>query len=177
MKNHFINFIKRYDNQIKVDQNLVDFIDYENKAKVYFDFKNQKIKWLVNRLKGDFDLKLDVLQIDASESYFVYIFYIPPDKLIDVDDTNNRMIYYVETEVFLIGRNRKEVYHEYLQTEEWFNKRNKVLKFSDYKCNRCASLENIQVHHLNYNTIGSESMGDLEVLCNNCHKKAHNIIG
>ena len=176
MKKHFINFIKRYDNEIDVNEKFVDFIDYENKAQVYVDFKNQKIKWLVNRLKGDFDLKLDVLEIDSSESYFVYVFHISPDKLIDVDHTNNRMIYYVETEVFLIGRNRKEIYHEYLKTEKWFNKRNQVLKFSEYKCNRCKSMENIQVHHLNYSTLGDESLSDLEVLCSDCHKKVHNII-
>ena len=175
MKEHFLNLIKSYDNEIKIDKNSIDFIDYENKAQVYFDFKKEKIGWLVNRLKWDFSLKLDVLEIDTRECYFVYTFYIPCDKLIDVEESTGRMIYYVETEVFLIGRNRKEIYHEYLQTKDWFNKRNQALAFSDYKCNRCKSMENIQVHHLNYNTIGNESLSDLEVLCNSCHKEVHNI--
>ena len=39
----------------------------------------------------------------------------------------------------------------------------------------CSKKENLQIHHLNYNNIGDEYIGDLEVVCSSCHKKIHKI--
>jgi len=32
---------------------------------------------------------------------------------------------------------------------------------------------NLEVHHLTYDRLGDERMDDLEVLCPDCHRKAH----
>lgn len=60
-------------------------------------------------------------------------------------------------------------YAEYLQTPEWAKKRGKALRFAGYKCQLCNSKENLNVHHRTYERRGHELMGDLTVLCNDCH--------
>lgn len=63
---------------------------------------------------------------------------------------------------------RKEEYKEYLQSNDWKDKRLEFLEEEDYECERCGSYAN-QVHHLNYENVGDEEKEDVEVLCWNCH--------
>lgn len=42
-------------------------------------------------------------------------------------------------------------------------------------CFRCGSRERLNVHHKNYKNLGNETDKDLVVLCENCHKKLHQI--
>ena len=64
-------------------------------------------------------------------------------------------------------------YEEYLQSVKWIKKRNEALRKSDYECSNCGNQLNLQVHHLNYNTLGNESQSDLLVLCSFCHSQIH----
>ena len=172
MKQVVLDFINRYDKQLNLSSKKVDWIDYENSSYIYIDFsKNDNLNNLIWSLKDDFKVEQTILNLD--DVFAVYEFSIGCDCCLgEVDD---RELFNVETKVQLIDRNYKNVYHAYLQTKEWYDKRNQVLKFSDYKCNRCEETENLQVHHLNYNSIGDESMNDLEVVCKSCHKGIHKI--
>lgn len=60
-------------------------------------------------------------------------------------------------------------YPEYLQTPEWAKKRDKALRFAGYRCQLCNSPKSLNVHHRTYERKGHELMGDLTVLCNDCH--------
>jgi len=60
-------------------------------------------------------------------------------------------------------------YTEYLKTPEWAKKRAKALRFAQYRCQLCNSSESLNVHHRTYERRGHELMGDLTVLCNDCH--------
>jgi 5-methylcytosine-specific restriction endonuclease McrA len=64
-------------------------------------------------------------------------------------------------------------YHDYLQTSEWQAIR--VCKFTQAgrRCQRCWSRQKLQIHHLTYVNRGDEAMGDLEILCDACHRKEH----
>ena len=69
-------------------------------------------------------------------------------------------------------KNREE-YKAYLNSPHWQAIRKRLYKEYDYKCDRCGSPKNIQVHHLTYENLGEEKDEDLTVLCQVCHKKLH----
>ena len=189
LKNKIELFIKKYDDKLHIKK--ISAFEGSNKDSVYVEFKKQNIQNLVCRLEDyntdsdflesdysfttndGFDIELDTNVINPEEAYCVYKFVIPfayqlnPEAEIPMS--------FFETTVYLISRNYKNIYHNYLNTKEWFDKRNLALKFADYKCCRCSKKENLQTHHLNYNNIGNEYIDDLEVVCSSCHKEIHKI--
>ncbi len=64
-------------------------------------------------------------------------------------------------------------YAEYLKTQEWIRRRMVKLEISEYRCQLCNSSEDLNVHHRTYERLGCEKMGDLLVLCRDCHKLFH----
>lgn len=69
-------------------------------------------------------------------------------------------------------------YNQQLQDKRWFRFRLKVFKIRGSKCECCSSMDNIQVHHIQYsdNMYAWEyDFNEVRVLCRNCHKKAHAI--
>jgi len=176
MKEILLKFINNYDSEIIIDSNKVNYIVYENHEHIYIDLDKQELINFLFMLKQDFEIQETISNLE--DGFLVYEFHIPDDMVIGQGDFGDGIIddlFTVETSVYLITRNYKIVYHSYLNSKNWHDKRNQMLKFANYKCSRCNETENLQVHHLNYNTIGEESLGDLEVVCVNCHKKIHKI--
>lgn len=64
-------------------------------------------------------------------------------------------------------------YLDYLQSNKWNLKRNEILKRDNYKCKKCMTNINLQIHHLNYNNLYNESNDELITLCKNCHENEH----
>jgi 5-methylcytosine-specific restriction endonuclease McrA len=64
-------------------------------------------------------------------------------------------------------------YPEYLQTPEWQSKRQKALRFAGFRCQICNSPDSLNVHHRTYERKGHERLGDLIVLCQDCHATFH----
>jgi len=65
----------------------------------------------------------------------------------------------------------KESYRAYLRSPKWKEKRKELLEEANYECEDCGSKKNLQVHHLNYDNLGEEELGeDVEVLCKDCHE-------
>ena len=62
-------------------------------------------------------------------------------------------------------------YQKYMRSKEWKAKREEKLEACNHKCEceggcyRTAT----QIHHLHYDTLGNESMEDLQALCPKCH--------
>ena len=73
-------------------------------------------------------------------------------------------------------KSRRTAYHEYLQSSQWQEIRDKLFEARGKQCNRCKSLQNIQVHHKTYDRLGQEKLTDLEVLCSACHQKEHGVL-
>lgn len=67
-------------------------------------------------------------------------------------------------------------YKDYLKTEHWKNIKMKM-KNSKYKymCYSCKSKTKLQLHHKSYKRVGNEKLTDLIWLCEDCHKKTHEI--
>lgn len=60
-------------------------------------------------------------------------------------------------------------YKAYLLSDEWKAKREARKKKDGYKCKRCRSTKNLQVHHLTYKRIFNERLSDLVTTCDKCH--------
>lgn len=79
-------------------------------------------------------------------------------------------------DIFQNVRNKREFvdYDIYMQSEEWDARRRQRLKIDDYTCQDCRATDRpLDVHHLTYDNLGYEPMGDLISVCRQCHKRRH----
>lgn len=83
---------------------------------------------------------------------------------------------------FPAWRCRRCWYREYLKSGHWERLRERILRRSNWKCERCGERAGysmkgnkigLQVHHLSYERVGYEHDDDLIVLCFACHAKEH----
>lgn len=65
------------------------------------------------------------------------------------------------------------LYNEYLLSPEWAERRRKVIEREGGICQGCMDVDGTQVHHLTYDRVGRELLTDLVLLCDACHKNAH----
>ena len=70
------------------------------------------------------------------------------------------------------GKEARERYRRYLQSDTWKTKRKAVLQAAGFRCRRCGAPAT-EVHHETYKRIYNERMSDLTALCSNCHEAAH----
>ena len=70
------------------------------------------------------------------------------------------------------GKEARERYRQYLQSDAWKAKRKSVLQAAGFRCRRCGAPAT-EVHHETYKRIYNERMSDLTALCSNCHEAAH----
>jgi hypothetical protein len=62
-----------------------------------------------------------------------------------------------------------------LRHPSWQEKREAFFFYTNYRCERCNSLEkadDLELHHLHYDTLWYEKNCDLELLCPACHRSA-----
>ena len=64
-------------------------------------------------------------------------------------------------------------YDRYMQTPEWKERRQLVLKRANYVCEGCGKAKATEVHHLTYERLGKEMLFDLVAVCDECHRKIH----
>ena len=77
------------------------------------------------------------------------------------------------------GNTSKENWTIYTRSSIWKNKRNYILDKRGAKCqdpdcdHPVRSRAKLHCHHLTYVRFGRENENDLQILCANCHNKAH----
>lgn len=65
-------------------------------------------------------------------------------------------------------------FEEYRMTPEWQCKRTQALTRAGYRCQVCGRRDvRLDVHHNTYERYGDESIHDLVVLCEECHRLFH----
>jgi 5-methylcytosine-specific restriction endonuclease McrA len=65
-----------------------------------------------------------------------------------------------------------------LSRMEYDRLRVRVLERDRWKCQRCGSSVNLQVHHLRYRgRLGSDALDNLISLCADCHEEEHRNVG
>jgi len=69
-----------------------------------------------------------------------------------------------------------ESYQDYLKSDEWKEKANAAKERAGWQCQINAKHSNkiLHAHHRTYERIGNELDSDITVLCDSCHRKAHN---
>lgn len=68
-------------------------------------------------------------------------------------------------------------YHEYIRSGKWNRKRRKAIKAAGGRCSICGCADRLEVHHKHYRTLGRESLVDLLVVCQECHRNEHEADG
>jgi len=68
--------------------------------------------------------------------------------------------------------NKKE-YEEYRNSEHWKYVRGLILERDNKECKFCGSDDKLNVHHIRYDNLGKERLGDLITLCERCHTNFH----
>ena len=65
-------------------------------------------------------------------------------------------------------------YEEYINSDEWRNRRKRILLRDGFKCQMCGKAIQLEVHHIRYPDVyGQESDDDLITLCDSCHRTIH----
>jgi len=70
---------------------------------------------------------------------------------------------------------KRKVYYEYLKSDKWKRKRDKVMLRDKNVCQACLTREATDVHHLTYERIYNEPLFDLVAICRPCHEKIHDL--
>lgn len=74
---------------------------------------------------------------------------------------------------FYIKKNTTHFYRGvYLNSEHWKNLRTEKLSQISF-CEKCKSINHLDVHHINYRGLYDVKLSDLQVLCRMCHEKEH----
>ena len=68
---------------------------------------------------------------------------------------------------------RSEKFKEYLQSQEWQEKRLQVFAERWRKCEKCGSDQLLHIHHWTYTRVFKEKLSDLFILCGDCHTDLH----
>jgi hypothetical protein len=94
----------------------------------------------------------------------------------------------MKTGVNSIGIRLRELgyssYKEYLFSEHWkdfkrrfFSEHKKMRgmmkRLGKYVCQGCKTDGRLEVHHWTYKNLGKEKLGDVLLLCRNCHETVH----
>jgi len=81
----------------------------------------------------------------------------------------------IHPDVLTPQKTYKERYYEYLKSPEWNKKRKAKIKEAGGRCQLCNTKGKLSVHHRTYDRVYNEILTDLIALCDNCHKKFHDI--
>lgn len=65
-----------------------------------------------------------------------------------------------------------KTYKEYLESPLWKEKRDWIISCNP-ECSICKRKNLLLVHHLNYDSVGNESIQDVKVICSYCHETIH----
>lgn len=66
----------------------------------------------------------------------------------------------------------KTFYNKYLKSPQWAAKREAYFNAFGKYCRACRTTYGpIQLHHMTYDRLGRERMGDLVALCSKCHRE------
>ncbi|MBZ9650863.1 HNH endonuclease [Psychroflexus montanilacus] len=78
-----------------------------------------------------------------------------------------------QKKMYDLNNSRYALYHIYLASEEWKEKRELVLKRDNNLCQKCKKEDAEDVHHLTYENFGNEKLTELISVCRKCHIEIH----
>lgn len=66
-----------------------------------------------------------------------------------------------------------QLYADYLRSQEWADRRARVMERAGYRCEGCRDRNATEVHHLSYDNVTREFLFELVALCGECHERIH----
>lgn len=66
-----------------------------------------------------------------------------------------------------------EYYQDYITSNEWRAKRDRVLRRANGVCEGCGLHRPEHVHHQTYQNLGAEFLFELVAICRDCHQRIH----
>jgi len=77
-----------------------------------------------------------------------------------------------------------KTYSEYLKSDHWQELRKRFFreskrakrmmkKYGFYVCEFCRQSKKVNLHHATYKRLGKEHLGDLHLICDDCHELIH----
>ena len=113
--------------------------------------------------------------IKKSQLYLENIDYHSLEKMTSDEIDERRKEYW--SEIFTQREAKddewREAYNTYLNTLEWEEKRQAVIKRDNNTCQGCLAAKIDVIHHLSYENVGDELLFQLVGLCQRCHDNAH----
>jgi|TARA_Y100000310_G_scaffold191013_1_gene191012 5-methylcytosine-specific restriction endonuclease McrA len=64
-------------------------------------------------------------------------------------------------------------YSEYIVSPEWHAIRELRFQKDNYTCQKCGAKNELRGHHLTYERLGHEDIGDIITWCARCHNDDH----
>lgn len=71
---------------------------------------------------------------------------------------------------------REQAYLAHLKSPYWDALRRDVVARAEGLCELCKERRLTQVHHLHYDTLGHETLNDVQGLCGRCHRYCHGLL-
>lgn len=75
-------------------------------------------------------------------------------------------------------RKHRDYYKWVLKSRRWRRLRRRAYKCTSGRCARCFRrhlLGGLQLHHRTYSRLGHERLSEVELLCDECHRKQHGL--
>jgi 5-methylcytosine-specific restriction endonuclease McrA len=121
-------------------------------------------------------MKTTLTQLAKTKKFDEFFDIVSSEKLISRNDAlllYTRLLSPTKKQKPVQKPTEQLTYREYLKTDGWKRRRAKAIRRAKGRCEICKTKNRIQVHHLTYARLGKESPNDLQVLCDNCHRNAH----
>lgn len=67
----------------------------------------------------------------------------------------------------------RATYESYLKSQEWADRRSKVMERAGHRCEGCRNALATEVHHLSYEHVTQEFLFELVAMCGDCHARWH----
>lgn len=64
-------------------------------------------------------------------------------------------------------------YHQYITSQEWWARRELVMRRAGGICEGCGTARAVEVHHMTYDHLGAEFLWELRAVCRACHARFH----
>lgn len=68
-----------------------------------------------------------------------------------------------------------EIYAAYLLSDHWQQLRVRCRKRKHWRCFACRTPGRLDLHHVTYERLGDEQLGDMVLLCRRCHAATHEL--
>ncbi len=72
-----------------------------------------------------------------------------------------------------------DIKEKYLQSKDWHKLKSKRLRLASNQCEveNCLNTKNLDLHHIDYHSLGNEDINDVRIVCRKCHDEIHEMYG